>query len=338
MNKKDASLKTDILKYGSIIFLIFICGFMMTNSFVKKYPLIWSMSILSCFMGMQHAFDVDHLAVIDNISRKLTNEKRNADGVGFYFSLGHSLIVLMMTIILLIFVEKAQKSWPYLKQVGGIVSSLFAGCILLLLAVINSLIMYKTWQKIKNPKINILDESYKNSRSYNFFLKLLSMIKHNWQIVLIGCLFGLGFDTATQIGMLAISAMTLEKGIPIYVILAFPLLFTAGMCLWDTVDGLIVGSAYKWVYDNPIKKIYYNFILTGLSITAALITGIISLINAGEKVFNWNNDFVIWIEKLNFFQLGMILACLFLLIWTVILINWHKVKSLNENKLGNDIK
>lgn len=325
-------IKIDALKFGGAVLILFAIGFTLTSMFNNKYPVLWTMSILSCVMGMQHAFDVDHIAAIDNIARKLINEGKDSNGTGFFFSLGHSLVVLLMTTILVLFTNQIKKSWPNLKHIGGLIGASFAGCILILLAVINLFIMHSIWKEYQSSKNKTLSNSYKDSKIYRLFMKLLNLINKNWQIVLVGFLFGLGFDTASQVGILAVSAMTASTGVPVYAILAFPILFMAGMCLWDTVDGFLMSSAYQWVFSDPKRKVYYNLALTGLSVFAALFSGLVNLVSAGQSYFKWNNAFVNWIGNLDFFKLGIVLICLFALVWMVLILSWRRAGASKVSK------
>lgn len=325
-------LKIDVFKYASAVLSLFAIGFIFTCLFGRKYPVLWSMSLLSCVMGMQHAFDVDHISAIDNITRKLVNEKKDPNGTGFFFSLGHSLVVLLMTMLLVIFMDQIRNVWPNLKFIGGLIGSSFAGCILVLLALINMFIMRSVWKNYKNSQIGISDDSYKSSSIYRLFMKMLHWIDKDWQIVLVGFLFGLGFDTASQIGILAVSAMTASTGVPAYAILAFPILFMAGMCLWDTIDGFLMSSAYQWIFTDSKRKVFYNLTLTGLSVFAALFSGFINLISAGQSYFKWNNSFVNWIGSLDFFKLGIILICLFVVVWFTLIITWRHASTSKISK------
>ncbi|MCT6888415.1 MAG: HoxN/HupN/NixA family nickel/cobalt transporter [Lactobacillus sp.] len=325
-------IKIDGFKFASAVLSLFVIGFLLTCLFGRKYPMLWSMSLLSCVMGMQHAFDVDHISAIDNITRKLINERKDPNGTGFFFSLGHSLVVLLMTMLLVTFMDQIRKVWPNLKLIGGLIGSSFAGCILVLLALINMFIMRNVWKNYKNSQIGISDDSYKNSFIYRLFMKMLNWIDKDWQIVLVGFLFGLGFDTASQIGILAVSAMTASTGVPAFAILAFPILFMAGMCLWDTIDGFLMSSAYQWIFTDSKRKVFYNLTLTGLSVFAALFSSFVNLINAGQLYFKWNNTFVNWIGSLDFFKLGVILICLFVVVWSTLIITWRHTSTSKISK------
>lgn len=315
-------LGPDLLRYGGCVLIIFVTGVILVGTYMTTEPSLVSMAVLAFALGMQHAFDVDHITAIDTITRKLINEGRNPHGVGFAFSLGHSSVVLLMAIGTIFFVKWSQRALPRLKSVGGMVGTTFAGVTLILLAGINLLILRTIWCQFKHLETASTTLRLKKSAIYRVFERGLHLINHNWQVLGIGFLFGLGFDTASQIAILATSAMTTSQGVPWYAVLAFPLLFMAGMCLLDTSDGLFMSTAYAWVFASPVRKVYYNLILTGLSVVAALFSGIVNLLLAAKLIFKVDNPVLSWAEGLNFFHLGLGLVGLFILLWGVALIGW----------------
>lgn len=316
-------LLPDVLKYGGFVLVMFVTGTFLAISYMSKYPALLSMAFLSFAFGMQHAFDVDHITVIDNITRKMINEGRNTHGVGFSFSLGHSLVVILMAIVTIFFVELSKRLLPDLQKVGSIIGTSFAGVTLIFLAIVNLVIFRNIWQEFKQLDPSAKEVKIEKSKIYLIFEKALHLINHNWQVICIGFLFGLGFDTATQIAVLATSAVTTSQGVPWYAVLSFPLLFTSGMCLLDTSDGIFMSSAYAWVFSSPIRKVYYNMILTGLSVLAALFSGSVNLLLAFKLIFKANNPLISWAENLNFFHLGIALVVMFVVLWSVSIFGWY---------------
>nr|WP_235874434.1 HoxN/HupN/NixA family nickel/cobalt transporter [Secundilactobacillus hailunensis] len=313
----------DILKYGGVVLVMFITGTFLVISYMAKYPSLLSMAFLSFAFGLQHAFDVDHITAIDNITRKMINDGRNTHGVGFSFSLGHSLVVILMAVVTIFFVELSKKLLPGLKSVGSIIGTTFAGVTLIFLAIVNVFIFLNIWKEFKHLDKSAKEVKIEKSKIYLIFEKMLHLINHNWQIVCIGFLFGLGFDTATQIAVLATSAVTTSQGVPWYAVLSFPLLFTSGMCFLDTSDGIFMSTAYSWVFSSPVRKVYYNMILTGLSVLAALFSGMVNLLLAFKLIFKVDNPLISWAEGLNFFHLGIGLVVLFVVLWSVSLFGWY---------------
>lgn len=324
-------LRPDVLKFGTYILILFVIGWTLVLSYLNRYPSLLAMAFLSFTFGLQHAFDVDHITAIDNMTRKLVNDGKNTHGVGFYFSFGHALIVIIMAVITIFFVEWSKTQLPKLQNLGGVLGTLFAGSMLLLLGTINLFILFGIWKSFTAIKSghDEVDQASTNTRIFKIFKNFLNLINHDWQVVCVGFLFGLGFDTATQIAVLATSAVATSKGIPWFAVFSFPILFTAGLCLMDTSDGLFMSTAYSWVFSSPFRKVYYNLALTGLSVTAAFFVGIVDVLQALRTELHWHSLIIKWAQALNFNILGILLVCLFALTWTIALICW-KLFGLNK--------
>lgn len=331
---KKTRVRTDVIRYGSFILLILIAGLLLLLSAVAKYPEIIGMAYLSFTFGLRHAFDVDHIAAIDNMTRKLLNDGKNTRGVGFSFSFGHSLVVILLACVTVIFVEWAKKSMPIFEQIGGVFGTMLAAIMLLMLTIVNTFILRSIWFNFKHMgQADTADEVIvSQSKIYQWFLKMLQLIKHNWQVAIVGFLFGLGFDTATQIAVLATSATAANAGIAWYTTLAFPLLFTAGMCLMDTIDGFFMSTTYTWIVSSSYRKVYYNLILTGISIMAAGFISFVDFVQAMSVLLNWHNGLTAWATGLNFNQLGMILVAIFAITWALALTMW-RVLHLSEKEV-----
>ncbi len=321
-------LKPDLFRFGGYVLSIFVVGWVLVFSYLGHYPALLGMAFLSFTFGLQHAFDVDHISAIDNMTRKLVNDGKNTHGVGFYFSLGHSLVVIIMALITIFFVEWSKTKLPQLQNIGGIFGTLFAGFMLLLLGTINLVILMGVWKSFRAINHGNLKEANASTdtKIFRLFKKSLNLINHSWQVICVGFLFGLGFDTATQIAVLATSAVATSKGIPWFAVFSFPLLFTAGMCLMDSSDGLFMSTAYSWVFSSPYRKVYYNLALTGLSVTAAFFVGIVDVLQAIGSDVHSHLAIIKWAEALNFNILGIILVVLFILTWSIALICWRLFK------------
>ncbi|MGL5616606.1 MAG: HoxN/HupN/NixA family nickel/cobalt transporter [Sarcina sp.] len=338
MRNSSLSWKVDALKYGVFIVFMFACGGIFLATGVFKFPTLLGMGTISLTFGLAHAFDCDHIACIDNMTRKLVQRGGKTRGAGFFFSLGHSTVVMLMGVATIFAVDWARKAIPQFQAIGGVIGTVISAVFLILLAIANFIIlrdMLKTFKAMKNgtyveeslerPDTNIVNRTINH---------ILNIANKNWHIYIIGFLFGLGFDTATQIAVLATSATATAQGIPWTAVIAFPILFTAGMCLMDTLDGFFMSTAYQWVLTSPVKKIYYNITITSLSIIAA---GGIGLIEVGQVLAmerNWNSPFWNWLQNLDFSKMGFILVGIFILVWIVSLICW-KVFKLEEKIVIN---
>ena len=278
-------------------------------------------------MVLLHAFDCDHIACIDNMTRKLVQEGGKTRGAGFFFSLGHSTVVMLMGIATIFAVNWAKKAIPQFQAVGGVIGTVISAVFLFILAIANFMILkdsIKTFKMMKNGTYTEESLERPETNAINRAInRLLNIANKNWHIYVIGFLFGLGFDTATQIAVLATSATATAQGIPWIAVLAFPVLFTAGMCLMDTLDGFFMSTAYQWVLTSPLKKVYYNITITTISIIAA---GVISIIEVGQVLAmeeSWNSGFWGWLQNLDFGMMGYSLVGLFVIVWIVSLICWR---------------
>ncbi|KRM75529.1 transporter, Ni2+-Co2+ transporter family protein [Secundilactobacillus collinoides DSM 20515 = JCM 1123] len=318
-------LKPDVIKFGGYVLFLFVVGWGLVFTYLNRYPSLLAMAFISFTFGLQHAFDVDHITAIDNMTRKLVNDGKNTHGVGFFFSFGHSLVVVIMALLTIFFVEWSKNQLPKFQDVGGVFGTLFAGFMLLLLGTINLFILVGIWKSFKAISHGDFSSARASTdtRIFRTFKKGLNIINHNWQVICVGFLFGLGFDTATQIAVLATSAVATSKGIPWFAVFSFPILFTSGMCLMDTSDGLFMSTAYSWVFSSPFRKVYYNLALTGLSVTAAFFVGIVDVLQAIGGYLKWNNPIIKFAEALNFNILGISLVILFAITWTAALIFWR---------------
>ncbi len=328
MNSKTNGIKHDALKYATVILFLFCCGWGLVFLFFSKYPALLAMAFLSFTFGLQHAFDLDHITTIDNVTRKLINEHQNSHGVGFFFSLGHSFVVILMALVTILFMSWSKKELPHLKIVGNIFGPVISGSVLTLLGLINIFLLVSEYKQLHNFSKNDANEiSQKDEpKIVKFFTKKINFIHSSAQMIIVGFFFGLGFDTATQISVLATSAVATSEGIPWFAIISFPLLFTAGMCLMDTTDGLFMSAAYGWLFSSPIQKLIYNIVLTGLSATVAILVGVVEFIQVMGMEFNYSNWLISWCMNLNFLKLGILLALALALIWGSSLIIYHRTR------------
>src|SRR6266704_1035248 len=202
-----------------------------------RYPLLLGTALLAYTFGLRHAVDADHISAIDNVTRKLMQEDKKPVAVGFFFSLGHSTIVVALSIAIALTATVIQHNFPGLQNIGGVIGTSVSALFLFVIAAINILILWEIFQTFRR-------------------------VSSSWKTYPICILFGLGFDTATEVGILGISASSATKGLPVWYILLFPALFTVGMCLLDTTDSMLILGAYGWAFMKPVRKLYYNMNIT----------------------------------------------------------------------------
>ncbi len=289
-----------------------------------SYPLLLGTAVLAYSFGLRHAVDADHIAAIDNVTRKLMQENKRPVSVGFFFSLGHSTVVIAASVAIALTTATIHNDFPNLEKVGGLISSTVSALFLLAIAAINMVVLwdvYKTFQTVKRGGIydeQSLDE-FLNQRGLlgRIFRPLFRLIDSSWKMFPLGFLFGLGFDTATEVALLGISANQAAKGLPIWSILIFPALFTAGMSLIDTTDGILMLGAYGWAYVKPIRKLYYNMTITLVSVLVAVVIGGIEALNIIGDQLQLKSPFWDFISQLgdNFGTIGYLIIAIFIFSW-----------------------
>ncbi|WP_199293435.1 HoxN/HupN/NixA family nickel/cobalt transporter [Streptomyces sp. GMY02] len=290
-------------------------------------------------LGMRHAFDADHIAAIDNTTRKLMNEGRRPLSVGFWFSLGHSTIVFLLAFLLSLGVKAlagpVENDDSTLHAVTGWIGTTVSGTFLYVIAVINLLIMAGIWKVFRQMRAGHFDEAALEQRLNNrgFMNRLLGRltkaITKPWQMYPLGLLFGLGFDTATEIALLVLAGSGAASGLPWYAILCLPVLFAAGMSLLDTIDGSFMNFAYGWAFSKPVRKVYYNLTMTGLSVAVALVIGTVELLGLVADQADLHGAFWDWIAGLDLNIVGYVVVGLFFATWAVALVVW-KVGRIEE--------
>ena len=255
-------------------------------------PALLGTALLAWVFGLRHAVDADHIAAIDNVVRKLMQEGKRPDSVGLFFSLGHSTIVLLATIAIAATTAVFQDDLESFKAIGGVIGTSVSAAFLLVIALANLVILKGVWQAFQGARAGrpVHEESLDMLLSGRGFLArifrpLFAMVKRSWHMYPLGFLFGLGFDTATEVGLLGISASQAAQGMSPWDILVFPALFAAGMALIDTIDSAMMVGAYGWAFVHPIRKLWYNLTITAASvIVAVFIGGIEALGLIGDKM------------------------------------------------------
>src|SRR5271168_3236950 len=273
---------------------------------------------LAYSLGLRHAFDADHISAIDNTTRKLMNEGKRPLSIGYWFSLGHSTIVIAIGIGIVV-AEKAvygavSDNSSSLEQFGGIFGTVVSASFLYLIAVLNIVILagiFRVFRAMREGDYNEAElERQLNNRGLmaRFFGRWMNTIDREWKMYPVGVVFGMGFDTATEVALLATTALLASKALPWYSIMCLPILFTAGMSLMDTLDGLLMNFAYGWAFFNPVRKIYYNLAITGLSIAICFIVGAIEVLGLLPNELHWHGAFWRFMEHFNINVAGYIIV------------------------------
>ncbi|HEV2361816.1 MAG TPA: HoxN/HupN/NixA family nickel/cobalt transporter [Acidimicrobiales bacterium] len=289
--------------------------------------------LLAYTLGMRHAFDADHIAAIDNTTRKLMAENKRPVSVGFWFSLGHSSVVFALTLLLKFGIQtldaQVKNSKSGLHSLTNIVGTSISGFFLYVIAVLNMIILVsilKVFREMRSGKYN--DEELeaqldKRGLMNRFFGRLAKKIDEPWKMYPIGFLFGLGFDTATEVALLVLSGTAVASGLPFYGILALPFLFAGGMALLDTADGCFMNFAYGWAFSRPIRKVYYNITITALSVAVAFLIGTIEIAGLLVQELNLHGKIADFFAGFNINKAGFVIVGMFVVTWVAALAIWR---------------
>jgi high-affinity nickel-transport protein len=284
-------------------------------------------------LGLRHGLDADHIAAIDNTTRKLMQDKdRNGVSqrpftVGMWFSLGHSVIVCALVVALIVATRAIVNRIPALESGGAIIGTAISGIFLFLIGVVNLVIVHNVYGTFKELKQGNLTQAEIQSRldkaPPRYFRALFKIVQKPWQIFPIGVLFGLGFDTATQVALIAISVgIGVSSTLPVWMILVLPLMFTCGMVTTDTTDGVTMRMAYGWAFLNPLRKVYYNLTITIISVLVAFVIGAVEIIQVAGMELNLTTPFWDWLINLDFETIGLVIVIMFLVSWFVSVAIW----------------
>jgi high-affinity nickel-transport protein len=284
-------------------------------------------------LGLRHAFDADHIAAIDSTTRKLMQEGKRPLSVGFWFSLGHSTVVFTLALLISLGVRSldgpVRNDNSDLHQVTNRVGTLVSGSFLYLIAAINIVILLgiiKVFREMRTGRYDErqLEEQLDKRGFMNRFLgHLTKRVSKPQQMYPIGLLFGLGFDTATEVALLVIAGSAGAAGLPWYAILCLPILFAAGMCLMDSIDGSFMNFAYGWAFSKPVRKVFYNITITGLSVAVAVVIGTIEIGGLVASELNLSGSFWNWFENININLLGFVIVGMFVATWAIALTVWR---------------
>lgn len=293
----------------------------------------WGTAALAYALGMRHAFDADHISAIDNTTRKLMSEGKRPLAVGFFFSLGHSSVVATLAILLNFGIKalgaQLKDTNSSLHHYTGLIGTTISGTFLMLIAILNAIILISIVRVFIDMRKGMYNEEelekHLNSRGFlmRFFGPIARRIDSSWKMYPLGILFGLGFDTATEIGLLVLAGSSVIAGLPWWAILSLPLFFAGGMSLLDTIDGSFMNFAYGWAFSKPVRKVYYNIVITGLSVSVALFVGGLEITQVIAKQLNLTGGFWDYAASFNLNSAGYIIVGLFAVVWIVALALWR---------------
>jgi len=311
--------------YALLVFATIVAWILALVAFATR-PVLLGTAVIAYGFGLRHAVDADHISAIDNVTRKLMQAGKRPVAVGFFFSLGHSTIVVALTIAIVFASGSIHTAMPSLQTIGGSIGTALSALFLFAIAAINIVVfrsIYAAFRRVHRGGTYSEEVVYGSLAGRGLlgrlFRPLMAFVGQSWHMYPIGVLFGLGFDTASEVGLLGIAAVQGAGGLPVYDILIFPLLFTVGMSLLDTTDGILMLGAYGWAYVKPVRKLFYNLTITFVSVIVALLVGAIEAFGIVANQLDVKGGLWDVLPGLNgnFGALGFAIVGLFALCWTV---------------------
>jgi high-affinity nickel-transport protein len=336
------NVRARVLGLYGVLLAFNLAGWLWAEVAFHSHPVLLGTAFLAYIFGLRHAVDADHIAAIDNVTRKLMQEGKRPVAVGFMFSLGHSTVVLLGSAAIAGTALAIQDRLELARNIGNIAGTLVSGAFLLGIAIVNLAVfrsLYRAFVRVRRgePYVEEDFDLLLGNRGFlaRLFRPLFRMIRESWHMYPLGALFGLGFDTATEVGVLAISAAGASQGLSFWSILVFPALFTAGMLLIDTTDNILMLGAYGWAFVKPVRKLYYNLTVTCVSAIVALAVGGIEVLGllAGYLHFKgWFWDIVTRLNR-NLGTFGYFIIGLFVLSWivSIAVYKWRRFDDLRLN-------
>ena len=305
----------------------------------RHFPVLLGTAFLAYSFGLRHAVDADHIAAIDNVTRKLMQTGRQPVSVGLLFSLGHSTIVVLGSVLIAVATATLQHRIAAFREIGGLIGTAVSTLFLFALGLANLATLrttYKTFLKVRSGQPYLEEDLDLLLNGGGLLARILrplfALITRSWHMYPLGILFGLGFDTATEIGLLGISASEASRGLSLWSILVFPALFAAGMSLVDTTDNILMLGAYGWAFIRPIRKLYYNLTITAVSVLVAFAVGGIEALGLAADHFHLTGTFWRLIARLNdhFGTLGYAIIALFVAAWllSIAIYRWRRFDDL----------
>ncbi|HUN24985.1 MAG TPA: HoxN/HupN/NixA family nickel/cobalt transporter [Steroidobacteraceae bacterium] len=323
-SRERAGLRRSIAGIYALLAALNVAAWLWALIVFHRQPLLLGTALLAYGFGLRHAVDADHIAAIDNVTRKLMQEGKRPVAVGFWFAMGHSSVVILAAAGIAAAATALAPRLAAAREIGGVISTSVSALFLLLIAAMNLAIFLSVWRTFRHVRQGgrYAEEDLDlllNRRGFaaRIFRPLFRLVRSSWHMIPLGFLFGLGFDTATEVALLGISATQAAKGVSIWAIMVFPALFAAGMSLIDTTDGVLMLGAYDWAFVKPIRKLFYNMTITLVSVAVALLIGGIEALGLIEDQLHLSGEFWNWIGRLNgnFSSLGFLIIGIFAITW-----------------------
>lgn len=292
--------------------------------YASRYPSLLGLGLAAYLFGLRHAFDADHIAAIDDTVRYMLQNGKKPLAIGFFFSLGHSSIVFGLAAAIAVVATTVASELPQLQGLGGIISASVSGVFLWLIGILNLLVLLDILTAWRETRAGRHDHAHletllagRGFMNRLFGGHLQKLINHSWQMYPLGLLFGVGFDTASEVGLLAMAGTASAGSLPVPAVLSLPILFAAGMMLMDTTDGVLMSRAYRWAFVNPLRKVFYNLTITSFSIVVALVIGTIELLQVLGAMLSLHGPLFGIVGRIELGSLGYVIVGLFLLAWGV---------------------
>ena len=319
--------------------LLHVLGWGLLLAYAGGHPGFFWLGGIAYTLGLRHAFDADHISAIDNTTRKLLQGGQKPMGVGFFFSLGHSTVVFAIAVALGVavrWVVQGVADSGGLRSIGEAVGTGVSGGFLILIGILNLLVLldivrvYRNMRRGEYDRQALETELVAGGLMTRIFGRLFRLIDRSWQMYPVGFLFGLGFDTASEVAFLAVSAGAAAQGLPFAAIISLPLIFAAGMSLMDTMDGAFMSKAYSWAFATPIRKVFYNLTVTSLSVFVALFVGVIELVQILVQVLGLRGGVFTFVAQSNvLLYAGYVIVAAFVVTWAGALV-FYRVRRIDE--------
>jgi high-affinity nickel-transport protein len=343
--ESSADIRSRLIIIYGILAVINLGAWIWAFAAFWEKPALLGIALVVYGLGMRHAVDADHIAAIDNVTRKLMQMRQRPVSVGFFFAMGHSTVVIIAVAAIAAAISQLGNFGAY-KNIAGIIETGISSLFLLAIAAMNVAIfvsIYKSYRRVRGGGTYVEEDLdiLLNNRGFlsRIFRPMFKLVTKSWHMYPLGFLFGLGFDTATEVAVFGVSAAQVAKGLSVGAIMVFPILFAAGMSLIDTTDGAMMLGAYDWAFVKPMRKLYYNMSITLVSVLVAVLIGSIEALGLIKDQFGLNGGFWQWIETLNnnFNDLGFAIIGLFLVAW-VVSFTIYKLKRLDDFEIqaGDD--
>ena len=340
----DAGERRRLAAFGGGVAALHVVGWGLLLAYGLRNPQFLALGGLAYTFGLRHAFDADHIAAIDNTTRKLLQGGRKPVGTGFFFSLGHSSVVFLIAVLLGLAVKSLLQGvvggGGELRSIGGTLGTLVSGAFLVGIGILNLVILldilgvYRRMRDGEYDRDALEHELAAGGVMTKIFGRIFRVIEHSWQMYPVGFLFGLGFDTASEVALLAVSAGAAAQGLAFPVVIALPLIFAAGMSLMDTADGAFMSKAYTWAFASPIRKVFYNLTMTSLSVFVALFVGVIELAQILVRTLGLQGPVFGAVAGFDFIgKAGYVIVLAFVVAW-VAAFAIYKVRRIDERWSG----